>query len=295
MIEKLLAPILAPFRNLKSSILGVKNVADNIGGDKKRVQNMVTAAKADVKRFKEGAKGMADKAKGAHEQAKGAYGQAQGYMGQAQGAVGQAQAHMQSMGGPPGAPPAPGMPMPPPGAPPGMMPPPGGMMPGPMMGGPPMAGRPGMPPPMMGPPGQPMPMMGGPPMGGPMMGGAPMGGPMMGGAPPGPGVRTMAIMAGGTAGAAIGWLVGLKGNVRGELFTLKVQSVIGKDPTCEIIVTDPFMSGKHATIRANNGAFVLEDHSTNGTWVNDKKIKKHDLVDSDIVRFGQTILKFKAL
>jgi hypothetical protein len=128
------------------------------------------------------------------------------------------------------------------------------------------------------------------------MGGPPMGGPMPMGPPPGPGVRTMAIMAGGATGqGAIGWLVCLKGTNRGELITLKPQSVVGKDPTCDVVLSDPFMSGRHATIRANNGVFVLEDHSTNGTWVNDKKIKTHELVDSDFVKFGQTILKFKAL
>src|SRR5262245_1848603 len=105
MIEKLLAPIIAPFSKLKSSILGVKNVADNIAGDKKRLGNLVNAAKADVKRAQDGAKGMAEKAKAAQEKAKGAYGQAQGYAGQAQGMVGQAQG---MMGG--GAPPPPGAP-----------------------------------------------------------------------------------------------------------------------------------------------------------------------------------------
>ena len=160
----------------------------------------------------------------------------------------------------------PGRPMPPPG----------------QMGGPPMMGQMGQ----MG--------MGGPPMGGPPMMGQ-MGQMGMGGPPPGPGVRTMAIMAGGATGAAIGWLVALKGPHRGELITLKPQSVVGKDPACDVVFNDPFMSGRHATIRANNGVFVLEDHSTNGTWVNDKKIKTHELVDSDFVKFGQTILKFKAL
>jgi hypothetical protein len=122
----------------------------------------------------------------------------------------------------------------------------------------------------------------------------------MGGAPqaygpPQPGNRTMAVMAGGTAGFAIGWLVPLKGPHRGELITLKPQSVIGKDPTCDVVFNDPFLSSRHATIRAHNGLFVLEDHSTNGTFVNDRKISRHELVDSDFVKVGQTLLKFKAL
>jgi FHA domain len=93
----------------------------------------------------------------------------------------------------------------------------------------------------------------------------------------------------------LGWIVPLKGPHRGELHTLKPTSVIGKDPTCDVVFNDPFMSGRHATIRARPTGFVLEDHSTNGTFVNDKKIKTHELVDSDFIKLGQTLVKFKAL
>lgn len=111
--------------------------------------------------------------------------------------------------------------------------------------------------------------------------------------------KTVALMAGAGPMAGgqqqLGWLVGLKGPHRGELVTLKPLSVIGKDPTCDVVLNDPFMSGRHATIRAQPNGFVLEDHSTNGTFVNDKKVKTHELVDSDFVKFGQTLVKFKAL
>src|SRR6185295_1526903 len=103
------------------------------------------------------------------------------------------------------------------------------------------------------------------------------------------------IMAGGHGGPAMGWFVPLKGPQRGELISLRPQSVIGKDPTCEVCINDPFLSGRHATVRAQNGVFVLEDHSTNGTWVNDKKVSRHELVDNDFVKVGQTLMKFKAL
>ena len=159
-----------------------------------------------------------------------------------------------------------------------------------MGGGAPMGGMAmgGPPPPMQGGFGG----FGGPPPPAPGgYGGAPS---MMGGAPMGGG-RTVALVAGAAGVQQLGWVVPLKGPHRGELITLKAVSVVGKDPTCDVVFNDPFMSGRHATIRANNGVFVLEDHSTNGTWVNDKKIKKHELVDSDFVKLGQTILKFKAL
>ncbi len=157
--------------------------------------------------------------------------------------------------------------------------------------------------------------MGGAPMAGPPMGGPPMGGPPMGGygAPPAPGYgaapqayaapagapqKTVMLGVGAAPGQTVqllGWIVPLKGPHKGELHTLKPQSVIGKDPTCDVVFNDPFMSGRHATIRQTNGKFMLEDHSTNGTFVNDKKIKTHELIDSDFVKFGQTLVKFKSL
>ncbi len=35
--------------------------------------------------------------------------------------------------------------------------------------------------------------------------------------------------------------------------------------------------------------------STNGTYVNDKRVEQHELVDSDFLRLGQVVLKFKSL
>jgi pSer/pThr/pTyr-binding forkhead associated (FHA) protein len=105
-------------------------------------------------------------------------------------------------------------------------------------------------------------------------------------------------MFGGGAGSTtglLGWLVPLKGPHRGELHTLKPQSVIGKDPTCDIVFNDSFLSSRHATIRAQGGNFVLEDHSTNGTFVNDKRVTRQELLDNDFVKFGQTLVKFKCL
>src|SRR5262245_15716874 len=111
-------------------------------------------------------------------------------------------------------------------------------------------------------------------MGGAAMGGAPgFGGPPAGfgapqgfGPPPGGGGgggRTVALVAGGSVGAStalLGWIVPLKGPHRGELHTLKPQSIIGKDPTCDVVFNDSFMSGRHATIRQQGGVFILEDH-----------------------------------
>jgi FHA domain-containing protein len=273
MIDTWFLQITRPFRELRAKWMGIKNVQDGLAADVKRLKGYAGSAKKQAEDAKKQAKEAMDKANAAAAQGKAAAGQAQGVWGQAQG-------QMQAVGGQFG--------------------PGGGAKPG-------MAGQPGMPPgaPGMPPPGAPGMPYGAPPgapggYGAAFGGGPPMGGMPMGmGAPPGPpqpGQRTMAIVAGGTSGmGAVGWVVPLKGPHKGQLITLKPQSVIGKDPACEVVLNDPFLSGRHATIRAQNGMFVLEDHSTNGTWVNDKQIKRHELVDNDFIKVGQTLMKFKLL
>lgn len=270
MLNELLEPIIRPFREMYFKFLGVKGIKDQLVGDVERAKKMAKRVKAQAEGAKKKAKDLAGEAKGYADKAKAGAAQAQAAYGQMGNALGDAKGQAQGafgalgpQGGPPGAPPRPGMP----GAPPQGMMPAQGM---PMQYG-------AMPP-------------GAPPYGAPQGGMAPM--PY---AQQQPGNRTMAVMAGGTSGAAIGWLVPLKGPHRGELITLKPQSVIGKDPTCDVVFNDAFLSARHATIRAHNGLFVLEDHSTNGTYVNDRKISRHELVDSDFVKVGQTLLKFKAL
>jgi len=94
----------------------------------------------------------------------------------------------------------------------------------------------------------------------------------------------------------LGWLVPVKGPQRGELYTLAPHSVIGTDPTCTVVLNDHYMSSRHAEIKAEGGTWILQDlGSTNGTYVNDKRIDKQELVDNDFVKFGQSLVKFKSL
>jgi hypothetical protein len=117
---------------------------------------------------------------------------------------------------------------------------------------------------------------------------------------PSPKMRTMAIdaAAGGTTpiGSAVGWLVPLDGPQTGELFQLKGRCVVGKAPDCDVVLNDPSISGKHAEFIAGRTGFRVNDlGSTNGTYVNDKKITNADLVDNDNVRLGRTNFKFKSM
>ena len=109
--------------------------------------------------------------------------------------------------------------------------------------------------------------------------------------------QALVIDASGQAGVQLlGWVIPLQGPQKGELFTLQPVTTIGTDPKCNIVLNDKFMSSRHAEIKAENGMWVLRDAgSTNGTYVNNKRVDRHELVDNDFVKFGSAMLKFKSL
>jgi hypothetical protein len=92
-----------------------------------------------------------------------------------------------------------------------------------------------------------------------------------------------------------GWLVALNGQHKGEDFRLRVgKNVIGTAADCDVVLSDKKLSRKHATIRFEGGEFQIADlDSSNGCFVNDEKIQKHDLIDNDIVKLGDIEFEFK--
>ena len=95
----------------------------------------------------------------------------------------------------------------------------------------------------------------------------------------------------------VGWIVCLNGALRGRDFRLVTgRNVIGTAADCDVVLTDPYLSSKHMAIRHEDGVFTLIDlDSTNGSFVNDRRISKTELIDNDKVRIGRTELKFKSL
>ncbi len=92
-----------------------------------------------------------------------------------------------------------------------------------------------------------------------------------------------------------GWMVALNGQHKGEDFRLRVgKNVIGTAADCDIVLSDKKLSRKHATIRYEGGEFQIADlDSSNGTFVNDEKVQKHDLIDNDIIKLGDIEFEFK--
>ena len=77
----------------------------------------------------------------------------------------------------------------------------------------------------------------------------------------------------------------------------KEQITVGRSRKCDICIRDPSLSKKHLIIyrKANNKIWVEDQKSTNGTLVNEDKLKANILVelkDNHKVTLGKTILRF---
>jgi len=95
----------------------------------------------------------------------------------------------------------------------------------------------------------------------------------------------------------VGWVVALSGPLKGQDFRLTPgKNIVGTAADADIVLTDQYMSARHAVIRYEDGIFVIVDlDSTNGTYVNDDRCSKEELIDNDRLRVGRTELKFKSL
>ena len=93
-----------------------------------------------------------------------------------------------------------------------------------------------------------------------------------------------------------GLLLILSENIFGESFVLdKSEITIGRDKSCDIMIDDPQISGRHCIIESDGeGEFYLTDlDSTNFTYINRKKIKKKkEILYGDRILIGNTIFRF---
>lgn len=84
------------------------------------------------------------------------------------------------------------------------------------------------------------------------------------------------------------------GPMRGLSFRLgRNRLVVGRAPTADVVVADPHLSRRHIELWLDpEGATVLDLGSTNGTWLNDRRITGVErLADGDVIRIGRTELR----
>src|ERR1700691_3160890 len=73
----------------------------------------------------------------------------------------------------------------------------------------------------------------------------------------------------------------------------KESIVVGRKPDNQIVIDNPAISSHHCKISLEGGTYYIEDlDSTNGTYVNQKRVKKAGLHANDVVGVAKHSLVF---
>ncbi|MBV1878068.1 MAG: FHA domain-containing protein [Pseudomonadales bacterium] len=90
-------------------------------------------------------------------------------------------------------------------------------------------------------------------------------------------------------------LIAGSGPEKGQQIPIHEKTAIGRALECDISILEPALSRKHAVIEPVDGRLVIKDlGSSNGTYVNGKKIKSKILDDKDIIQFNKIRFRVKA-
>jgi hypothetical protein len=83
------------------------------------------------------------------------------------------------------------------------------------------------------------------------------------------------------------------GEAKDRISITRAPVSIGRLSSNDIVLSDPNVSRRHAELRSDDGRWVLVDlGSTNGTTVNGKLAREHELSDGDRLAFGTSELIF---
>ena len=85
-------------------------------------------------------------------------------------------------------------------------------------------------------------------------------------------------------------LVCLEGKEKDRVWELMSgRTIIGRDPSCDIIIKDPELSRKHAEIVREDEVFMFCDkNSLNGSYINRDRVTRQVIVPGDQIEMGET-------
>jgi hypothetical protein len=87
----------------------------------------------------------------------------------------------------------------------------------------------------------------------------------------------------------------LKGVPPDGVYSIKGTTRVGRSEEGEIVLMDPSVSRTHAVVEIDAGAPVVRDlDSTNGTFVNGRRVSVETLRDGDELRFGNTRMRLES-
>lgn len=93
--------------------------------------------------------------------------------------------------------------------------------------------------------------------------------------------------------SAFARLVPMHGAAGGPYDLNRPTTLVGRGKDCAIVIHDPSVSRIHSKLTVEGERVVVEDlRSSNGTWVNDRRIDSMELRHGDRVRFGTVGFQF---
>src|SRR5215831_12760996 len=91
-------------------------------------------------------------------------------------------------------------------------------------------------------------------------------------------------------------IIGLEGALAGKTFTVGSEPLtFGRDDENDVVLTNVLTSRVHAELRHEADGYVLHDRgSSNGTWVNGRRVTVHRLQSGDEIVIGGEAFRFEA-
>lgn len=88
-------------------------------------------------------------------------------------------------------------------------------------------------------------------------------------------------------------LVASGGKIVAEIELARPRMVLGRDPTCDISLDSRYVSRfQNLFMETEGGWWLLDLNSTNGSYINGRRIKEHRLQDGDVIAVGRHQLRF---